>query len=74
MNYILNDLGKLVVAVGSEGSEARLKVQYPFLLSLLSLLDNEQHHKQTFDDHNIPVELRYKLTRISKTVTVERSF
>jgi hypothetical protein len=66
MNYIKNDLGKPVVAVGMEGSDARLKVQFPFLLSLLRLLDRESDHQQVFADHDTPQEYRKRLSELSR--------
>lgn len=69
MKYTRNDMGRLVIAVGAEGSEARLEVEYPFLIDLIRLLpDNvpEATKKIVFDNEKTPMQYRGLIWEISR--------
>ncbi len=36
VNHVKNDLGKVVIAIGAPGSEERVKVEYPNLISKIN--------------------------------------
>lgn len=66
MNYTKNDMGRQVIAVGAEGSEARLEVEYPFLLGMLRLLPDNTDPKPVFDAEKTPFMYRSRLWEISR--------
>jgi D-arabinose 1-dehydrogenase-like Zn-dependent alcohol dehydrogenase len=44
MNYIIDDYGRQVIAVGAPGSTERMKVQYPKLINSLNSLYLQAHN------------------------------
>ena len=48
MNYIQNDYGKYVIAIGAPGSIARVRVQYPKLIDRLRSLHMQQISYNSF--------------------------
>jgi hypothetical protein len=58
MNYVENDYGNMVIAVGAPGSLKRLEVQYPKLISELNDL-----YYESYDEHGRRVDLAVEMIR-----------